>query len=97
MKQQMKEPEVESDLMKSDYQRMLNEKNSRLTSALPELVDLLNSIVRKRPSLGTKFNLHVKWWWTGRMQQRWARRREVLGEGFQKVRERRVETYTTIH
>jgi hypothetical protein len=65
-KQQMKELEVESDSMKSDYQRMLNEKNSRLTSALSELVNLLNSIVGKRPSLGTRFDLHFKWWWTGR-------------------------------
>jgi predicted nuclease with TOPRIM domain len=62
MKQRMKELEVESDSLKSDYQRMLNEKNFRLTSALPELVDLPNSIVGKRPSLGTRLDLHVKWW-----------------------------------
>jgi hypothetical protein len=30
------------------------------------------------------------------MQRHWLRRREVLEEGVQKVRERRVETYTTL-
>jgi hypothetical protein len=60
MKQRMKELDVESDSIKSDYQRTLNEKNSRLTSALPELVNLPNSIVGKQPSLGMRLDLYVK-------------------------------------
>jgi hypothetical protein len=68
MKQRMQELEMEFDSIKSDYQRMLSEKNSRLTTALPELIDLPNSIVGKRPSLGTRLDLHVKCWWTGWMQ-----------------------------
>jgi hypothetical protein len=56
----MKDLEVESDSIKSDYQRMLSEKNSRLTNALPELIDLPNSVVGKQPSLGTRLDVHVK-------------------------------------